>query len=253
MRSWLAGAVAVLLWAGTARAATDLSGEVVIQTRDGKTRVGRVLSETEKGYLLKSAAGTEVIAFDQIEDLKRVALAPPPPPPPVAAETRAAPYEDDDLPRAPERDWLSERKGFHLGIGAGAFAYPTGGYPSVVGFMTALLPLNFGFGRVDLRVTPQLLGLFSATGAGAFAGVDVQLRINFTRLYTLGVGSFQTLLFGYNSVFLLWGPTIAPVVLKLGERGQHELSLWLTLPIPLNASYGYTFLPLATLGYTYMF
>ncbi len=50
-----------------------------------------------------------------------------------------------------------------------------------------------------------------------------------------------------------WGPSVAPVVVKLGDRGQHELTLWLTVPIPLTYVSGYSTFPMGTIGYSFMF
>ena len=64
-------------------------GEVMIRTRDGRLIAGKVISETSRGYLLSTAAGTTVVAFTNIADLQPVSapvvssLTPPPPPPPV--------------------------------------------------------------------------------------------------------------------------------------------------------------------------
>ena len=245
----------------TSIALAEPEGEVVIRTRDGKSRQGRVLSETQKGYLFASARGTSVIEFANIVDMQKVeaaepiaespaapmpiiAAAPiavsapeltitqPPPPPQRPAEVMAI-----DAPR--ERN---VREGFHFGLGANVGVEDVG--PSA--HVTA--HFEFNFGRPVYRISANI-------GALAFRG-NTALRLSVDNLFQFNIGDHFALGAGVQAGLLLVlgfsaygyaGPVFQPAIIKLGDRGQHQLSLTGLLAVGgfgglLQVSVGYSFL-----------
>ncbi len=62
----------------------------VIRTRDGKVRVGKILDDTDKGYLVRTSDGESMlIAYEEVDDVQRtggsLGARPAPPPPTVYA------------------------------------------------------------------------------------------------------------------------------------------------------------------------
>lgn len=244
-------------------------GDIVIRTRDGKTRLGRILSETSKGYLLTVPDGTQVIEFKNIVDLRQVASAeaastptspPPMPPAPVAA---VAPVVEA-TPPPPERPVapsVSEvistepsvlkppREGFHFGLGAGAMVLPAGALAQVQAHF------EFNFGRPVYRISANF-GTIGFWGDALIAfGLDNLFQFNVTDVYSFGAGVQVGLTAGTHA-FVHVDPIIQPVIIKLGDRGQHQLSL--TLSIALLSTYewnGNSFagMPQAYLGYSFLF
>jgi hypothetical protein len=247
------------------------AGELVIRTRDGKSRQGRVLSETKSGYLFTTAKGTSVIPFETIIDMKSTnaepteaeprnaevapvaiaSMAPatvamasaasesvtPPPPPPAAAPV------GEVSASAPES---SSARGFHFGLGVsaggGRLGFDGGGHGV----------FDFNFGKTGFRVGLNL-ALAVGYGAGLLGSVDGLLHINLSDFYTLGVGAQVGVIIGNPNVFFA-GPVLQPVVIKLGDRAQHQLALTATIGFAnfldrdlMTPSYG------ATVGYTYLF
>lgn len=273
-------------------------GEVVIRSRDGKTRMGRILSETSKGYLLSGPDGTEVVEFSNIVDIRQLAstgaqasapVAPPAPPmvaapapatkpgkqPTVAAPPSApapapaaAPITFAELPPAPpERpvepsvteltsndvpEVKRDREGFHFGLGAGAFYLPTG--PLV----QAQAHFEFNFGKPVYRINANLgvLGVYTTTFVNV--SVDNLFQFNVGDVYAFGAGLQVGLMLGAFS-FLQLSPVIQPVILKFGERGQHQLSLTGAITVLSTVSSGYygdysfAGTPQVYLGYSYVF
>ncbi|MDP1823193.1 MAG: hypothetical protein Q8L48_08130 [Archangium sp.] len=246
-------------------------GELVIRTRDGKSRQGRVLSETKSGYLFTTAKGTSVIPFETIIDMRSanaeppeleprnaeaapVAIAsaapatvatapaaseavPPPPPPPAAAPVGEASASAPDSTSA---------RGFHFGLGVsaggGRLGFDAGGHGV----------FDFNFGKTGFRLGLNL-ALAVGYGAGFLGSIDGLLHINLSDFYTLGVGAQVGAIIGDMNVFFV-GPVLQPVVIKLGDRGQHQLALTATVGFAnyldrelQTARYG------ATAGYTYLF
>jgi hypothetical protein len=236
-------------------------GELVIRTRDGKTRLGRILSETSKGYLLTGPDGTQVVEFKNIVDLRQVASAevaptptpPPPMPPPVVAvapvveatppppERLAAPSVAEVISAEPSL-LKPPREGFHFGLGAGAMVLPAGALAQVQARPVYRISANFG-----------TIG-FWGDALIAF-GLDNLFQFNVTDVYSFGAGVQVGLTAGTHA-FLHVDPIIQPVIIKLGDRGQHQLSL--TLSIALLSTYewngnSFTGMPQAYLGYSFLF
>jgi hypothetical protein len=272
-------------------------GEVVIRSRDGKTRMGRILSETSKGYLLSGPDGTEVVEFSSIVDIRQVAAtgvqasapvapvapvappmvaapapvakpskqpvvaAPPPMPAPVAVAAVEAPPAPPERPLEPSITELSSsdvpevksaREGFHFGLGAGAFILPTG--PLV----QAQAHFEFNFGKPVYRIDANLgvLGVYTSTFVNV--SVDNLFQFNVGDVYAFGAGLQVGLMLG-PAGFLQLSPMIQPVILKFGERGQHQVSLTGAITVLSTVSVGYygayTFAgtPQVYLGYSYLF
>lgn len=267
-------------------------GEVVIRSRDGKTRMGRILSETSKGYLLSGPDGTEVVEFSSIVDIRQLAatgvqasapVAPPAPPmvaaptpvakptKPVAAPAPApapAPVAAFEVPPAPPERPLEPsitelsssevpevkraREGFHFGLGAGAFLLPTG--PLV----QAQAHFEFNFGKPVYRIDANVgvLGVYTSTFVNV--SVDNLFQFNVGDVYAFGAGLQVGLMLG-PAGFLQLSPVLQPVILKFGERGQHQVSLTGAITVLSTVSVGYygavTFAgtPQVYLGYSYLF
>jgi hypothetical protein len=233
--------------------------EVVITTRDGKSRQGRVLSETRKGYLFSGPKGTSVIAFGDIVDMKNVEAAQPtlpepvkvepvaqplpvaPPPPPPSAPAKPSVEEVIATTRESEK---AEREGFHFGIGAN-LGIRSGG-PIAQG----QVHFDFNFGRPAYRISVN----FSSPAAEFFvAHIDNFFHWNFGDHFALGGGIEVGLAWGggYNFVYL--APVIQPVIVKLGGRGQHQLSATVSVAVNYQFKGSYDGTIQAFAGYSYFF
>ncbi|MDP1824212.1 MAG: hypothetical protein Q8L48_13245 [Archangium sp.] len=239
MRSLLKSFFAVSFFVSSLALAQP-EGEIIIRTRDGKTRQGRVLSETQKGYLFASQRGTSVIEFTNIVDLQKVevvaeqpvavtppvavAVAPapvvvapapigtvaPPPPPPE----RPIEVVSDDAPAGEK----GVREGFHFGIGANLGV--NNGGPSA----QVQAHFEFNFGRPVYRITANLGGL-SMYSDGFFNGsIDNLFQYNIGDVYAFGAGVQVGVALGFGG-FVYVAPVLQPVIIKLGDRGQHQLAL----------------------------
>ncbi|MDP2276361.1 MAG: hypothetical protein Q8K32_36820 [Archangium sp.] len=212
-------------------------GEQIIRTRDGKSRQGRVISETQKGYLFSSASGTSVIPFESIVDMSPVSAAqeaPPLVPTPMVAAAVAKPSTEVPAPPvAPAFPAISElrapleerpsRLGLRFGVGALAGASRDGGNFGGQGL------LDYTFGRLGYRLALNLGG--SVSSSLSFLGsVDNLVHFNISDVFSLGAGVQVALFQGYLT-FLYAGPVLQPVLIKLGNRGQHQLALTATLAV----------------------
>ncbi len=259
---------------GSTLALAQPQGEVVIRSRDGKTRIGRILSETSKGYLLSGPDGTAVVEFSSITDIRQLApqaaqaplaapspvAAPPPLPapepvraavaevPPPAPE-RPAPVPVQELARSEPVPEARSRDGFHFGLGAGAMFLPTGLLAQ------AQAHFDFTFGRPAYRVsanfgTQQLYSSMFVMGS-----IDNLFQFNVSDLYSFGAGVQVGVAIGPR-LYVYLAPVLQPVIIKLGERGQHQLSLTGSIVALSTISYDeYTFAgtPQVFLGYSYLF
>ena len=81
---------------------------------------------------------------------------------------------------------------------------------------------------------------FSSPAAGFFvASVDNFFHYNFGDVFALGAGIEVGLAFGGGWNFLYVGPVIQPAIIKLGDRGQHQLAV--TASIAVVSTYNYNF------------
>ncbi len=238
-------------------------GEVVIRTRDGREYVGRVLTETSTGYLVAGPKGSRVVNFTDMVEIAPVgpppvsADAPPPPPPPsVPAPVVVAPMPPPAPPaplvEAPPQltavsadDWATRRQGFHFGLGVSGMFLPF----EIAG--SAVTHLDWSFGKVALDIAPRVGVLATELGGYVNVGLDTQVRFALTEGFSLGFGIDQGLMFGTSDGYYA-GLSLTPVLVTLGDRGQHQLSLWACVPL-LRLSNGGGFLPFGTLGYAYLF
>ncbi len=307
----VAAAVAVLV--AFPAFAQALKGDVVIRTRDGKVRMGRVLSETSRGFLLSSPEGTEVVEFASIVDVRALAEAPAPQPqvrpqaparpayaPQYAAPQYAAPQYAAPQPEyavtpqyaAPQQqpppqyvaqapvhsapapseaqwggqpvgvsaeaapsvgDWMKHREGFKLGVGA-FVGGGSGHYSSPSGSTALRFEIDWTFGRTGVRVSPELLiyniGAYTWVGGG----VDSEFHVNVAKHYAFGVGLRGALVSGANNALFV-GLSLTPAIIKLGDSGQHQLTLTVTVPFLAGWSgYAPPFTgPWGSLGYSYLF
>lgn len=265
-------------------------GEVVIRTRDGQNKLGRVLSETATGYLLAGPDGTEVVPFTSIVDIRQLAPAAnaTPAPQPVAAPApapatdvatyyapNAPPPAYSPQPAAPQwapppaappvqvsglavEEWIERRKGFHFGLGITGQVLPADS-----GYANAAFQLNLDwtFGRTGLRVAPQV-GIYHSRNSWFVAGVDTTFQVNVAEHYAFGVG-LQVGFAAGPYTRLYFAPTLAPVIVKLGDRGQHQLQLTASVPVLqlgtfcspyYGTCYGDNFgYPMGGIGYAYLF
>ncbi len=254
--------VLVVLVGSSVRAQPE--GEVVIRTRDGRSRQGRVLSETQKGYLFAGPRGTSVIEFGDIVDMQKVG-APAPvvgAPAVVAAAPVAAPTPVADPPSlrpvgdviadAPVPERIS-REGFHFGLGASLGVNNSGPSAQVQGHF------EFNFGRPVYRINANV-GALLISGASFFAlSVDNLFHFNIGDVYALGAGVQVGVAFGGGYFFACLTPVIQPVIIKLGDRGQHQLALTGSVVVAstddLHNSNGTSFAGTVQVfaGYSYLF
>lgn len=267
-------------------------GEVMIRTRDGHLVAGKIISETSRGYLLSTAAGTTVVAFTSIADLQPVnapavpSLTPPPRPPPTVApvqstyERPARPLEEfapapatppaEPIATVTDRqiiDWLEPRQGLHFGAGAIVSPVPFTLSLMVKGHVT------YGFGRFCIDISPRIGFTGNASyGGGLGFGVDSQFRFAIVPWLSIGAGyDLGGEVGAYYSGFRS-GPSVTFADVTLGERAQHRLSLWATFPLlstvdirtassywsAYSRQYEYSWdhrypFTMATIGYAYMF
>lgn len=249
-------ALVIALTALTSLAQSE--GEVIIRTRDGMSRRGRVLSETQKGYLFAGPKGTAVIAFTDIIDMKKVEVAPPveaqpavapvvaalaPPPPPPST----LPSVDEVVATVPEK---ISREGFHFGVGANV------GLRDASLIAQGQVHFDFNFGHPAYRATAN----FSSPAGETFvAHLDNFFHYNFGDVFSLGAGIEVGFAFGGGYSYVYVGPVIQPVIIKLGTRGQHQLSVTASMAAFSTYDYRYrgSYDGLRTLqvfgGYSYFF
>jgi hypothetical protein len=265
--------VGMVLWASAAAADLPL-GEQVLHTKDGRELRGVVVSQTQTGYVLKTATGTQLVPFADIQDLLPAEgaapgpLPPPPPPPPQEPPPpgyeyppppppqQPAPAEEPPPPEAPGPDWRSARKGFHWSLGAGGMIDPGFGGTSTaaptLAYMVGAVPaVRWGFGWLDVQAELMPMGYFRGATQGLFLGLNPQMRINFVRWYSLGVGLYGAVVFSHGIDFCV-GPSISPAIFRIGELGQHELRFW-TSTTMLATSSGLQGVLLMMLSYSYVF
>ncbi|MBL8949657.1 MAG: hypothetical protein JNK82_02695 [Myxococcaceae bacterium] len=266
--------VAIALCALTAFAEPP-AGPQVIHTRDGRELRGTVTSETAQGYVLDTG---ETVLFSDIQDMLPAespppAVAPPPPPPPMPAPEPGTQPVYEGTPPPPERspdeplpeehpvpDWRSERRGFHWSIGAGGMVDP--GLTSagttltfnVAGFVGAMGTLRWGFGWLDLVGELMPMGYFKGNTRALFVGFNPQMRVNFAKFYSLGVGLYSAVVLSPGVDFCI-GPSFSPAIFRFGPAGEHEIRLWFAQPVigttpSLSANSG---LMLMMLSYSYVF
>ncbi len=270
-----------VVWALTALAEPP-SGEQVLHTKDGRELRGFVEAETQQGYVFRSRDKTELILFSDILDVlpaeapPPAVAAPPPPPPLPAPEPGAQPvYEGTPPPpqgppgeepappveaSQPAPDWRTERAGFHWSIGAGGMVDPgLGGSGSAAtfnpaGFVGGAGSLRWGFGWLDIAAELMPMGYFKGSTKALFIGANPQLRINFARFFSLGVGLYGAVVMSPGVDFCV-GPSFSPAIFRFGQSGEHEVRLWLAQPVlatspNLSANSG---LVLMLLSYSYVF
>lgn len=261
MHSLIKSLVAASLFVSTLALAQP-EGEVVITTRDGKARQGRVISETQKGYLFASSKGTSVIPFDRIVDIKQVADAgeekptsapaqttPPPapvpapaaiaqttpPPPPAPSADFATPPPPPERPAevSVSEEQLTQRdarKGFHFGLGA--FGGITNG--GAAGQAQANFEFNFGVPEYRLTANVGMLTMYGFPFVNV--SVDNLFQLNLGDVYAIAAGAQVGVVFGaITSLYL--APVLQPVIIRLGEHGQHRLSLSGSIAVVSTASY----------------
>lgn len=235
------------------------SGEVLIRTRAGTTHVGRILSETTKGYLLAGPTGTEVVEFTTIVEVRPLA------PQPVPSATQPSPSTPPPPPvkvdAVHSEESHSTREGFHFGIGAGGLMLPAG----PLGHFQA--QFEFNFGRVAYRINANVGALVDFTQPYFIGSVDNLFHFNVTELYAFSAGLQAGVAFGPFQ-FVQLGVVIQPVVIKLGDQRQHQLSLTGALSVLSNVAYEVTYdrylpttyrevtfagTPQAYIGYSYFF
>jgi hypothetical protein len=268
----------------------QVRGEVVIQTRDGKAHLGRVVTETSKGYLLATATGTQVIEFGDIADIRHLApaaqaaptvvplvTAPVPVTPVAAKPVPSAPGEWSAVPPAPpERpaDSAGEavasraverpraRSGVRFGLGAGLGTNYLQGLGSVSAALQAMLEVGSGRAAYRLVANAEL-----AVPVGGLLALDNLFVFSFSDLYAVGVGAQVGAAFTGRTFFQL-SPVVQPAILKFGDRRQHQVQLTLALTVlssiqsyelhskslgSYTLEYSYLGSLRAHLGYTYVF
>ncbi len=169
-----------------------------------------------------------------------------------------APPEDREerreLAQAAARAREANSDGFHLGVGVGGFGFYALAY---IAQATVQGHLDWKWGRVSLRVSPTFRASWvgiNALGANVneryfTATVESQVRFNLGRVFAVGVGVESGALFvprltAVSRAFFSIGPSVTPVLLRLGDRGEHQLSLTgsrlFSFPTIPPGSFGFT-------------
>lgn len=250
------------------------AGELTFLTRDGRTLRGRILAETPQGYLVAGPKRTELLLYGNISDMRatedQAQLQPVPPPPPPAPPAVAAAPEPLQAPQYPQPvrplGWVqpppavgssgveevppaSTRLGFHVGVGGGLLYLPIG-----YGVFTANAQLNLDwtFGVVGIRISPTLT-YYQYYNAYVAISADTKVHFNIGDIFALGVGlDLGGAPGGGGGLYL--GASVAPAIFKLGSRGQHQLALQVSVPVIVTTPrWSYFGMPMASLGYNYLF
>jgi hypothetical protein len=176
-----------------------------LKTFDGRAVSGAVVLESERGILLRTADGNVLVEWRDIE----------------SSETAAAPSEVASPSRV--------RLGISGGLGVGGVSEASlsrGGVwlPGEVAFI-----VDAPFGPLGFRVSvPLAAGPVQNRGSRfkGFAGVDAQIRLNFSSNVASGLGlqaGLEVSAYARQwSCTFVFGPTLTPVSVRFG---QHELSL----------------------------
>lgn len=129
---------------------------------------------------------------------------------------------------------LTKGDGFHAGVGLGVFGFF---FLAYVAQATVQAHFDWKWGLLGARLSPTLrgtlVGVASATPwSDRFfsATVDGQFHLNLGRVFALGVGvEIGTLVTPGAAAGRTWhfvvGPSLSPAILRLGDRGQHQLAL----------------------------
>lgn len=268
----------------------QVRGEVVIQSRDGKAVVGRVITETAKGYLLATASGTQVVEFGDIADIRQLAPVAPafsaatpsvPASAPVVGtaqrpEASSSPVWSEVPPPPPERpqepagevvtsgvtDRPRSSSPVRFGLGAGLGTNYLQGLGSVSAALQAMLEVGSGRATYRLVANAEL-----AVPVGGLLALDNLFVFSFSEAYAAGAGVQVGAAFTGRTFFQL-SPVLQPAILKFGERRQHQLQLTLALTVlssvesftlhsrslgAYTLEYSYLGSLRAHLGYTFMF
>jgi hypothetical protein len=147
-----------------------------------------------------------------------------------------------------------DRKGFHFGIGGmlglSWQLLSSGNYGYVAPGLGNNLEAHFQwtFGLIGVRISPSL-GLNLGSRFGISLGALSQVQFNFSRLYALGAGLHLGFEIMDGRGFGMFGPSISPALIRLGDRGQHCLEARFTLPyLPYGVA-----LPTVLVGYSFFF
>lgn len=259
-----------------------------IRTRDGKTYKGKVLQETDKGYVLRTETDTKLIEYSRIDDLHidgevpatnlAVPLPPPAPPstpapvaqPPPPPPPSAAPASELDAVVAP-KDWQEANRGMHLGFGASALLLPWAAvtdFPLSAG-VRAQFHLSFGFGLVDVRISPTfglLYTSYRAFSVATFHGaVETSARLNLARVFAIGIGTYQGVALGtgggcfgsycsyVSGASLFFMPALYPAIFRFGELAKNELSVALMFPLTLAPETTASPFPFVAVAFNHVF
>lgn len=245
-----------------------------IKTRDGRVLTGRVLSETEQGYLLRTDSRTELVAYANVDDLQTVSA------PTVGAASELTPvnpsYQSTMAPSAgvslaaePHVEPYLARRGLHLGFGVQpTFFYYGDASPLIMG-AAAQFHMELALGRVDIRFSPQLgfwQSQFYYTGVSTVQlAFEATARINLASFFSLGVGTNQGLAIGFGEscyrsacvvgtgASFFMAPVMYPAIFKFGEGGMHQVSLGLMFLVSLVPTPQATPYPFISANYSAVF
>lgn len=138
---------------------------------------------------------------------------------------------------ADEAAVLQRRSGFKVGVLLGA------GFSGLVG-----VPVSYGWKWASLYAMPQgqFQWPFVFTTSAFFFGVDAGVMVHLGRRFSFGAGG----LVGIHAATQqpTGGFSVTPVMVHLGEREQHGLSIY--VPVVFNV---FHVVPLPMLGYSFRF
>jgi hypothetical protein len=216
--------------------------EITIVTHSGETVHGRLVSETERGFLVALPDRSVLVEYAQVKQVARGTLAP-----------------------------SGEASGGKLDIGLGVAALwgPTISERSEDRFFVVgpviQAPIELPGERLRLRFTPMLtLGFVGGSGVWRRFGeiaVDAQLRVHASAAVSFGLGLFAGFGVSTNGIggcsdglaaYGVIGPSLTLFDLRLGEAHQHEIQLWSGLHVQFGGTSGIDMVRV-TLGYAYHF
>jgi len=138
-------------------------------------------------------------------------------------------------------------------IDPGIFGSGTSSTVQIAWFVAGFAAVRFGFGWLDVQADLMPIGYFRGATKDLFVNLNPQLRINFARFYSLGVGFWggATIV---PTVEFAAGFSVSPAIFRFGDLGQHEVRFWLgSTSIATTAALRAGTLPLLLLSYAYVF
>jgi hypothetical protein len=206
---------------------------------DGKTQLsivevtGRSVSDATGGSTRNESRRAFALELEVLRKLDPTRAAA------IEAEVQArVDAEAQAVERAGEA-WPERRRGFGLGVSAGA------GLTAMVG-----VPFTWGLGRISLLAVPQLQYriIYFYIQEAFYPTLELGAQLHLARRFSVALSALIGVL-PFDSTPGLFGLQVTPALISLGDREEHQLFL----SVPLTFSYRLSAFPLPLIGYTYRF